>query len=51
MQESNQIDSIEELEETSILSDNLGDKYKSNAEDTGLQNTNFTFTEDNFKEA
>ena len=48
MQESNQIDSIEELEETTIFSDILGDEYEPNAEDTGLQNTYFTFTEDDF---
>ena len=51
MQESNLIDSIEESEEITILSNILGDEYKSNAEDTGLQNTNFTFTEDDFKAA
>ena len=37
------------MEETSILSDILGDEYESNAEDTWIQNTNFSFTEDDFK--
>ena len=36
MQESNLIDSIQESEETTILSNILGDKYESNTEDTGL---------------
>ena len=48
MQESNIFDSIEESEETTLLSDIL-DEYESNAEDTVLPNTNFTFTEDDFK--
>ena len=51
IQESNLIDSIEESEETTILSNIIGDKYKSNAEDIGLKNANFTFTEDYFKAA
>ena len=33
----------------SIQESELGDEYESNTEDTGLQNTNFTFTEHDFK--